>query len=97
RGVVETMIEWAAGHAAPVISLDVPSGVDSTTGHTPGAHVQAAVTLTLALPKTGLAVPAAGELLLADIGIPGEVYRRVGIDVAPEMFGGRYRVGLRPI
>ena len=97
RGAVETMIEWAAGQAAPVISLDVPSGVDSTTGDSPGAHVQAAVTMTLALPKTGLDGLSTGDLLLADIGIPGGVFRRVGIDVPPEVFGGRYRVGLRPI
>lgn len=97
RGVVETMIEWAAGHAAPVISLDAPSGVDSTTGDSPGAHVQAAVTMTLALPKTGLVVPAAGELLLADIGIPGEVYRRVNLQVPPGLFGTGYRVPVRSI
>ena len=97
RGAAETMIEWATGHAAPVISLDVPSGVDSTTGEAPGAHVQAAVSMTLALPKTGLDVSAVGELRLADIGIPAEVYRTVGIDVSSAIFGERYRVALRPI
>jgi NAD(P)H-hydrate epimerase len=96
RGVAETMIEWATGHSAPVISLDVPSGVDSTTGDAPGAHVQAAMTMTLALPKTGLDAIAVRELWLADIGIPAEVYRRVGVDVSAETFGDRYRVGLRP-
>jgi NAD(P)H-hydrate epimerase len=97
RGAAETMIEWAAGHTAPVISLDAPSGVDSTTGDSPGAHIQAAVTMTLALPKTGLDASPIGELRLADIGIPGEVYRRVGLNVPARLFGKRYRVPVRSI
>ena len=96
RGAVETMIEWVFGRPDPVVALDVPSGIDSTTGQAPGAHVAAAATLTLALPKTGLDVAAVGELLLADIGIPAEVYRRIGVDVPPALFGARYRVALEP-
>ena len=96
RGAVETMIAWAGEGSAPVISLDVPSGVEATTGGTPGSFVEAVVTLTLALPKTGLDAAAVGELWLADLGIPGEVYRRVGIEIPVEMFRSRYRVGLQP-
>jgi NAD(P)H-hydrate epimerase len=90
------MIEWAMGRPVPVIALDVPSGIDSTTGEALGAHVSAAATLTLALPKTGLDAAAVGELQLADIGIPAEVYRRIGVDVPPALFGARYRVALEP-
>lgn len=61
-----------------VVSLDVPSGVDATTGKIPGAAVTADATLTLALPKTGLG-PNAGELLLGDIGIPAAVYAELEI------------------
>ena len=61
-----------------VLSLDVPSGLDSTTGEAPGAVVRPGRTLTLALPKTGLGeIP--GDLYLADIGIPPEVYDRLGL------------------
>jgi NAD(P)H-hydrate epimerase len=61
-----------------VLSLDVPSGLNATTGEAPGAVVQPERTLTLALPKTGLGgVP--GDLYLADIGIPPEVYDRLGL------------------
>jgi NAD(P)H-hydrate epimerase len=68
--------------AALVISLDVPSGLDATTGGAPGAVVRADRTLTLALPKTGLAaVP--GDLVVADIGIPPEVYGHLGLSFAP--------------
>ncbi|MFO7700522.1 MAG: NAD(P)H-hydrate epimerase [Acidimicrobiia bacterium] len=81
---------------APVLSLDVPSGIDADTGRAPGTHVDASVTLTLALPKTGLDTAAAGAVTLVDIGIPREVYLRTGIDVPPAIFGDRYRIPLRP-
>ena len=97
RGVAVEMIDWIGRQSVPVVSLDVPSGIDSTTGEAPGAHVRATVTLTLALPKTGLDAPAAGDVWLADIGIPREVYRRVGIDVPATLFGTRYRRALRPV
>jgi len=95
RGAACELIDWAASGAAPVLSLDVPSGIDPGSGNAPGSHVRAATTMTLALPKTGLDAPATGRLLLADIGIPPEVYRRAGIDVPGGLFGDRYRVPLR--
>jgi NAD(P)H-hydrate epimerase len=96
RDAARWMIDWTAAQSSPVISLDVPSGIDATTGDALGPHVQPAVTLTLALPKTGLAVATTGDLWLADIGIPAEVYRRVGIDVPAGLFGDHFRVALRP-
>jgi len=96
RGVAGRMIEWIGNQPAPVLSLDVPSGIDSTTGEAHGVHVRASVTLTLALPQTGLDAATVGELWLADIGIPREVYRRVGIDVPTGVFGNRFPVALRP-
>jgi NAD(P)H-hydrate epimerase len=71
-----------------VLSLDVPSGLNATSGETPGVAVRPDRTLTLALPKTGLRdVP--GDLYLADIGIPPEVYGRIGLSVPP-LFGRYY-------
>lgn len=96
RDAPRAMIEWTAAQTAPVISLDVPSGIDATSGRAPGAHVLASATLTLALPKTGLDVAAVGDLFLADIGIPRDVYRRSGIDVPAHIFGERYRASVRP-
>lgn len=95
RGPVGDMIQWTAETSAPTLSLDVPSGVDATTGETPGVHVLADRTLTLALPKTGLLGPLVGELWLGDIGIPGEVYRRVGIVVSSRIFGSEFLVKLQ--
>jgi NAD(P)H-hydrate epimerase len=62
-----------------VCSLDVPSGVNATTGETPGVAADPDRVLTLALPKTGLTT-VDGDLLLGDIGIPVGVYRRLGMD-----------------
>lgn len=75
-----------------VVSLDVPSGVDATTGETPGPAVRPDLTLTLALPKTGLG-DGPGDLTLADIGIPAVVFRRAGIDYRNPFDG--YTVPLR--
>lgn len=62
-----------------IVSLDVPSGIDATTGETLGGAVTPDRTVTLALPKTGLET-APGTLYLADISIPVTVYERLGID-----------------
>jgi len=97
RGAALEMIEWAGEQPAPILALDAPSGLDTTTGAAPGACVRAAATVTLALPKTGLDAAAVGDLWLADIGIPAEVYRRVGLEVPVAVFADRYRVGLRPV
>ena len=43
----------------PVLSVDVPSGLNADTGETFGAAIEAAVTLTVGAPKTGLLAPAA--------------------------------------
>ena len=76
--------------AAPTIALDVPSGVDASTGVAHDPSIRAAVTLTLAIPKVGLRLPsvaaAVGELYLADIGIPPHVLARAGIDNAQSLF-----------
>lgn len=93
RGAAARLIDMAnalTDRGADVISLDVPSGVDATSGDSPGVVVRPAATMTLALPKTGLVVPGCGRLYLADIGIPAEVYRRSGIVVEQEVFDDRF-------
>jgi NAD(P)H-hydrate epimerase len=93
RGRVAALIEACNRYSRRTLSLDVPSGLDATSGETPGVVVYAERTLTLALPKTGLR-HAPGALYLADIGIPPEVYRRLGVTFEP-FFGDRYWVELR--
>ena len=91
HGAEAELITWVNGSGSHVLSLDVPSGVDATTGEAPGAHVAPRWTMTLALPKTGLRSNLTGDLLLADIGIPAEVYRRLGLHYRTP-FAGSYRV-----
>jgi NAD(P)H-hydrate epimerase len=64
------------------VSLDVPSGIDATTGEALGETVTPDRTVTLALPKTGLQAHKS-RLYLADIGIPRTVYDRLDIDYEP--------------
>src|SRR5262249_48676624 len=58
---------------APVLAVDIPSGVDASTGEAEGAAVRADVTGTMHAPKVGLAVGPgrflAGEVVVADIGL----------------------------
>lgn len=94
RGIVADLIGWTGAQSSPVVALDVPSGIDSTTGEAPGPSIAADLTMTLALPKTGLAVPGVGELWLADIGIPVEVYRRMQLEIPVDLFGPDFRIPL---
>lgn len=81
RGVLETMI----ANPAPILSLDAPSGLDTSTGETPGIHIEADATMTLALPKLGLRdQPMVGDLYVADISVPGSVYAPMGAGPAPD-------------
>jgi NAD(P)H-hydrate epimerase len=78
RGRTADLVERVGATDAEVRSLDVPSGVNATTGDRPGPSVDADLTTTLALPKTGLAD--VGPVRLADIGLPRVVFARAGID-----------------
>jgi NAD(P)H-hydrate epimerase len=85
HGRLATLIRWANEAGVPVLSLDVPSGVDATTGQVHDPAVRATATVTLALPKQGLTNRAArgyvGELYLADIGVPPSVYPKLGLAI----------------
>lgn len=77
-----------------VLAVDVPSGVDGTTGATPGAAVQAGRTVTFFRRKPGhLLWPSrwiCGSIRVADIGIPTDVLRMIG----PQTFANGYRMWL---
>jgi len=88
-GVAKDFIHWANMQNAPILALDTPSGLDVTNGMAHEPTIRAAATLTLALPKQGLLLPAAkefvGDLYLADISVPPEIYTLMGIPV-PKLF-----------
>jgi len=74
--------------------VKLATGIDADTGQAPGVAVRATATLTLGLPKVGLAREHAGDLWLADLGIPPGVYARAGV-VVPALFGNEARLRLR--
>jgi NAD(P)H-hydrate epimerase len=78
RGTAGDLIRWANKQNVPILALDAPSGVDTTTGTVFDPAIQATATMTLALPKEGLRAPGiekrVGELYLADISVPPELY-----------------------
>lgn len=80
RGRAAELILWANDAHLPVLSLDVPSGVDASTGAVGRPAIRATATMTLALPKRGLRADGAaefvGELYLADISVPRSLYAR---------------------
>ena len=69
KGKALDLIKWANDQLAIKISLDIPSGINATTGKKYKYHISPDLTLTLALPKTGLLPDLTGELYLGDIGI----------------------------
>jgi len=94
HGRAAELVEWANGHG-PILALDVPSGLEPTTGRIGIPCVKAAATMTLALPKQGLtrSEGVVGDLYLADISVPPDTYRRMGIDLE-DPFGGRWVVAV---
>jgi NAD(P)H-hydrate epimerase len=90
RGPVGDLVQRALRAGATVLSLDIPSGIDPDTGASDGPALRAAATMTIALPKAGLLTDSgrehSGELYLADIGLPGELYARAGVRF-PDPFG----------
>ena len=78
RSMAANLIDAANNHGAPILSLDVPSGVDTDTGMADGSAIRATATLTLAMPKAGFRAESAkrhiGELFLADISVPPDLY-----------------------
>ncbi len=84
------MVEWTNAQNANIISLDVPSGMDSTTGQINSICIKANQTMTLALPKTGFQNPETmkytGELLLADISVPPLLYKKAFDIDMPDVF-----------
>jgi NAD(P)H-hydrate epimerase len=82
RDKVAMMINDANASGRPILALDLPSGMNATTGEAYDPCIKATATITLALPKTGFLASSAsrlvGDLFLADISIPHRVYEGFG-------------------
>jgi len=74
KGFLRRVIEFLNQCSIPVVAVDIPSGVDASTGRILGAAVRADMTMTMALPKVGLLIhpgaDLAGRVEVVDIGFP---------------------------
>ena len=101
RAEAAELIDRINAAPAPVVSVDVPSGVDASTGEISGAAVEAELTVTFHAPKLGLVVAPgrfhAGRVVVADIGLgedPTEHRRATTavLDMVPRRSAARYEV-----
>jgi len=95
KGKALELIKWAESNLGIKISLDVPSGIDATEGRKSEYYIKPDLTLTLALPKTGLLPEVTGELFLGDIGIPQSIYNKVFPRYSQPIFAEGYIVQLK--
>jgi ADP-dependent NAD(P)H-hydrate dehydratase / NAD(P)H-hydrate epimerase len=81
---------------APVLAVDIPSGVNASTGEVAGAAVNADVTVTMHGPKVGLAVAPGrfytDEVVVADIGLePARTENRLVTPAILDQWPRRWR------
>ncbi len=78
------VIDWINSAAEAVVAVDIPSGIDATTGQVLGSAVFADLTVTFASAKVGHvvypAVEFVGDLIVTDIGIPKQLADQQTID-----------------
>lgn len=94
KGLHLAAIQWMNNQKARRISIDIPSGVDASTGAVGNVAVHADLTITMALAKVGHYIGKgrehSGEVKVVDIGIPailtsktpGAVFRPSSADIA---------------
>ena len=80
-GLEAAVVERVNACGAPVVAVDIPSGLSGSSGQLLGPAVQATVTVTFAACKWAHVLPpaalACGEVVVADIGIPRSALERV--------------------
>ncbi|WNS41814.1 NAD(P)H-hydrate dehydratase [Paenibacillus sp. MMS20-IR301] len=99
RGAYAELIAAANASGKPVVSADIPSGLDADTGETHEPCIHAAVTVCLAFLKRGLlqypGAEAAGRVVVRSIGIPAALARESGAEASlltPEVLRTRLQV-----
>jgi hydroxyethylthiazole kinase-like uncharacterized protein yjeF len=76
-GLIESVVADVNASGIPVVAIDLPSGLSADSPEPIGPSIEAGLTVTLAAPKLPLVLPPgethAGDIVIADIGIPSEV------------------------
>jgi len=80
-GFLETVVADVNDLGVPVVAIDIPTGLSADSHEIDGDAIEASMTVTLAAPKIPLVLPPAdthaGDLVIADIGIPAPVLDEV--------------------
>src|ERR671912_2826013 len=80
-GFYETVVADINEAGVPIVSIDIPSGMSADSADLIGHAIEATVRVTLGAPKMPLVLPPAesksGEVVIADIGIPAEVFEQL--------------------
>jgi len=94
RPPADKIIEQINCSQTPVLSVDVPSGLDAETGQIMKPTVKATYTVTLGMPKIGLDSyqEYVGKLYLGDLGIPQKAYQK--LDIYTPIFLGKSYISL---
>ena len=76
-GLIQSVIADVNASGIPVVSIDLPSGLSADSPEPIGDSIEAGLTVTVAAPKLPLVLPPgemrAGDIVIADIGIPTDV------------------------
>ena len=77
----------------PILSIDTPSGLNTSTGKT-STCIKADTTISFACPKRGFldknTQENIGRLLIADIGVPHALYKRLRIKQYPKFYSSKF-------
>src|SRR6266481_2761769 len=80
-GFIESVITDVNTSGIPIVAIDLPSGLSADSPEPIGPSIEAGLTVTLAAPKLPLVLPPAetraGDIVIADIGIPSDVLESV--------------------
>lgn len=81
RKPVYSIIDILNNAKIPILSVDVPSGLDSDTGKIFGKCIKANQTVTFTLPKKGFFLnkgyEVTGKIIIKDIGIPSKIFLEI--------------------
>lgn len=84
-GQLAELVEALNDLPLPRLAIDLPSGLNASKSEIPGVHLEATLTVTFAAPKIAHvlspAAEAVGELVVADLGVPGELIEHAAGDL----------------
>ena len=93
NGEYKRIIDLINGMLIPVISIDLPSGINADTGEILGTAIKADKTITFMLPKIAhIVFPSieyCGDIKIVDIGIPEEIIEKMNVRItlnSPELW-----------